>query len=116
MEVPEIVKKGNSYGVKLRASAPSIHLLRAEIQTEISPMVGDERQSEELVGYLLGEYEGNTEKLWESNIFGKSVFELVSEGLTGKLRRMPDDARYKLKDALTRIINEGANGLICLLL
>lgn len=116
MEVPEIVRKGNSYGVKLKASAPSIHMLRADIQTEISPMVGDEQQSEELVRYLLGEYEGNTEKLWESNIFGKSVFELVNEGLTTKLRRMPDDARFKLKDALTKIINEGANGLICLLL
>jgi len=116
MEVPEIVRKGNSYGVKLKASAPSIHLLRADIQTEISPMVGDEQQSEELVSYLLGEYEGNTEKLWDSNIFGKSVFELVNEGLTTKLRRMPDDARYKLKDALTKIINEGANGLICLLI
>ena len=115
MEVPEIVKKGSAYGVKLKASAPSIHMLRADIQTEISPMVGDEQQSEELVKYLLGEYEGNTEKLWESNIFGKSVFELVNEGLTTKLRRMPDDARYKLKDALTKIINEGANGLICLL-
>ena len=79
-------------------------------------MVGDEQQSEDLVQYLLGEYEGNTEKLWDSNIFGKSVFELVNEGLTSKLRRMPDDARLKLKDALTRIINDGANGLICLLL
>ncbi len=116
MEVPEIVRKGNAYGVKLKASAPSIHMLRADIQTEISPMVGDEQQSEDLVKYLLGEYEGNTERLWESNIFGKSVFELVNEGLTTKLRRMPDDARYKIKDALTKIINEGANGLICLLL
>ena len=116
METPEIVRKGNAYGVKLKASAPSIHMLRADIQTEISPMVGDEQQSEDLVNYLLGEYEGNTEKLWQSNIFGKSVFELVSEGLTTKLRRMPDDARYKLKDALTKIINEGANGLICLLI
>lgn len=116
MEVPEIVRKGSAYGVKLRASAPSIHMMRADIQTEISPMVGDEQQSEDLVKYLLGEYEGNTEKLWESNIFGKSVFELVNEGLSGKLKRMPEDARYKLKDALTKIINEGANGLICLLL
>ncbi len=116
METPEIVRKGSAYGVKLKASAPSIHMMRADIQTEISPMVGDEQQSEDLVKYLLGEYEGNTEKLWESNIFGKSVFELVNEGLTTKLRRMPEDARYKLKDALTKIINEGANGLICLLL
>ncbi len=116
LEVPQIVKKGSAYGVKLQASAPSIHMLRADIQTEISPMVGDEQQSEDLVKYLLGEYEGDTEKLWQSNIFGKSVFELVNEGLTTKLRRMPEDARYKLKDALTKIINEGANGLICLLL
>ena len=116
METPEIVKKGGAYGVRLRASAPSIHMMRADIKTEISPMVGNEQQSEELVKYLLGEYEGDTEKLWESNIFGKSVFELVNEGLTAKLRRMPEDARYKLKDALTKIINQGANGLICLLL
>ncbi len=116
LEVPEIVRKGSAYGVKLKASAPSIHMMRADIQTEISPMVGDEQQSEELVKFLLGEYEGNTEKLWESNIFGKSVFELVNEGLTAKLKRMPEDARFKLKDALTKIINEGANGLICLLL
>ena len=116
LEKPEIVKKNGNYAVKLRASAPSIHMMRADIQTEISPMVGDEQQSEELVKFLLGEYEGNTEKLWESNIFGKSVFELVNEGLTAKLKRMPEDARFKLKDALTKIINEGANGLICLLL
>lgn len=116
LETPEIVRKGSAYGVKLKASAPSIHMMRADIQTEISPMVGDEQQSEDLVKYLLGEYEGNTEKLWQSNIFGKSVFELVNEGLTTKLRRMPEDARYKIKDALTKIINEGANGLICLLL
>ena len=116
LETPEIVRKGSAYGVKLKASAPSIHMMRADIQTEISPMVGDEQQSEDLVNYLLGEYEGNTERLWQSNIFGKSVFELVNEGLTTKLRRMPEDARYKLKDALTKIINEGANGLICLLL
>ena len=116
LEVPEIVRKGSAYGVRLRASAPSIHLMRADIKTEISPMVGDEQQSEELVKYLLGEYEGNTEKLWESNIFGKSVFELVNEGLSAKLRRMPDDARFTINDARARIINEGANGLICLLL
>ena len=116
LELPEIIKKGGAYGVKLRAGAPSIHMMRADIQTEISPMVGDEQQSEDLVKYLLGEYEGNTEKLWESNIFGKSLFELVNEGLTTKLKRMPDDARYKIKDALAKIINEGANGLICLLL
>ena len=116
LEIPELVKKGGTYGVKLRASAPSIHMMRADIRTEVSPMVGNEQQSEELVKSLLGEYEDNAEKLWESNIFGKSLFELVNEGLTTKLKRMPEDARYKIKDALTKIINEGANGLICLLL
>ena len=89
--------------------------LRAQIETEISPMVGNEQQSEDLVQYLLGGYESDPEKLWESNIFGRSVFELVNEGLNTKLKRMPEDARYKLKDALTKIINEGANGLICLM-
>ncbi len=116
MEVPEIVRRGSSYGVKLRASAPSIHMLRADIQTEISPIVGDEKQSEDLIQYLLGEYEGNTEKLWESNIFGKSLFELVNDGLSGKLRRLPADSRYKFKDALQKIINEGGNGLLCIIL
>lgn len=115
LEAPEIVRKGGAYGVKLRASAPSIHMLRADIQTEISPMVGNEQQSEDLVQYLLGGYESDPEKFWESNIFGRSVFELVNEGLNTKLKRMPEDARYKLKDALTKIINEGANGLICLM-
>lgn len=116
MEVPEIVRKGGSFGVRLKASAPSIHMMRADIQTEISPMVGDEKQSEDMINYLLGEYEGNTEKLWESNIFGKSLFELVNDGLSTKLKKMPEESRYKFKDALTRIINEGGNGLICIIL
>lgn len=116
LDVPEIIHKGGSYGVRLKASAPSIHMLRADIVTELSPMVGDERQSEELLNYLLSEYEGNTEKLWQSNIFGKSLFELVNEGLNTKLTRMPDDARSKLRETLQRIINEGSGGLICIIL
>lgn len=116
LEVPEILRKNGSYGVRLKASAPSIHMLRADITTVLSPMVGDEKQSEDLVNYLLSEYEGNTEKLWESNIFGKSLFELVSEGLNTKLSRMPQDARMKLRDTLSRIINEGSGGLICIIL
>jgi stage IV sporulation protein A len=116
LEVPEIIHKGGSYGVRLKASAPSIHMLRADIVTEISPVVGDEKQSEDLLRYLQSEYEGNTEKLWESNIFGKSLFELVNEGLNTKLKRMPEEARFKLKDTLTRIINEGSGGLICIIL
>ena len=116
LEVPEIVRKGGSYGVRLRASAPSIHMLRADINTVISPMVGDEKQSENMVNYLLSEYEGNTEKLWDSNIFGKSLFELVNEGVTTKLSKMPEDARIKLRDTVERIINEGSGGLICIIL
>ena len=115
LEVPQIVRKGSAYGIKLKASAPSIHMMRADVDTEISPMVGDEKQSEELVSYLLGEYQDRTEQIWDSNIFGKSVYELVSEGLSSKLTRMPEDSRRKLKDALTRIVNEGGNGLICLI-
>lgn len=116
LEVPEILRKNGSYGVKLKASAPSIHMLRADITTVLTPMVGDEKQSEDLVNYLLSEYEGNTEKLWESNIFGKSLFELVSEGLSSKLSRMPEDARMKLRQTISRIINEGSGGLICIIL
>ena len=116
LESPQIVRKGSNYGVRLKASAPSIHMMRADIQTEISPIVGDEKQSEELLSYLLQEYEDNTEKLWDSNIFGKSVYELVKEGLSSKLKRMPDEARFKLQSTLTRIINENCNGLICILL
>ena len=116
LEVPEIVRKNGAYGVKLKASAPSIHMLRADITTELSPMVGDEKQSEDMVNYLLKEYEGNTEKLWDSNIFGKSLFELVNEGLSTKLSRMPEDARMKLRNTISRIINEGSGGLICIIL
>lgn len=116
LEVPEIIRKNGSYGVKLKASAPSIHMLRADINTVLTPMVGDEKQSENMVNYLLSEYEGNTEKLWESNIFGKSLFELVNEGLNTKLAKMPEDARMKLRDTISRIINEGSGGLICIIL
>ncbi len=116
LEVPQIVRKGSNYGVRLKASAPSIHMMRADIETEINPIVGDEKQSEDLLQYLLQEYEGDTEKLWESNIFGKSVYELVNEGLGSKLKRMPEEARYKLQATLSRIINEGSSGLLCIIL
>ena len=113
LETPEILKKGSSYGVKLKASAPSIHMIRVDIDTEITPMVGDEKQSQDLISYLSGEA---PEKLWESNIFGKSVYALIQEGLTAKLVRMPDDVRGKFRGSLSRIVNEGAAGLICLIL
>lgn len=116
LEEPEIVKQGNRFGVRLRASAPSIHMIKADIETEVSPIVGTEKQSEELVNYLLREFENDTRKIWESNIFGKSLHELVNEGLHNKLNRMPEDARYKLQETLQRIINEGSGGLICIIL
>ena len=116
LEEPEIVRQGGKYGVKLRASAPSIHMMKANIITEVSPIVGSEKQSEELVMYLLRDFEENPGKIWESNIFGKSLHELVNEGLHNKLYRMPVDARLKLQETLERIINEGCGGLICFIL
>lgn len=116
LEEPEIVKQGGKYGVRLRAQAPSIHMMAANIETEVSPIVGSERQSEELIHYLLKEFEENPTKIWESNIFGKSLHELVNEGLHNKLYRMPADARQKLQETIERIINEGCGGLICIIL
>ena len=116
LEEPEMVKQGNRFGVKLKAKAPSIHMIRADIQTEVSPIVGSEKQSEELVNYLLSEFENDTTKIWESNIFGKSLHELVNEGLQTKLSKMPEDAQMKLQETLERIVNEGSGGLICIIL
>ncbi|MDP4094232.1 MAG: stage IV sporulation protein A [Bacillota bacterium] len=116
LEQPEIIKQGSKFGVRLKASAPSIHMIRADIETEIAPLVGTEKQSEELVNYLLKEFENDTNKIWESNMFGKSLHELVSEGLHNKLFRMPEDAQVKLQETLTKIINEGSGGLICIIL
>lgn len=116
LEEPEVLKQGGRYGVRLRASAPSIHMLRADIQTEVSPIMGNEKQSEEMVSYLLQQFEGDRARIWDTNIFGRSFHELVGEDLQSKLRRMPDDAREKLRETLERIINEGSGGLICIIL
>jgi len=116
LEEPEIVKQGGRYGVRLKASAPSIHMIRADIETAVSPIVGNEKQSEDMVNYLLQEFEGDTSKIWQSNIFGRSFHELVNDDLQNKLHRMPEDARKKLQETLTRIINEGSGGLICIIL
>ena len=113
LQTPEIVRKGGAFGVKLKAGAPSIHMIRVDIDTEISPMVGGEQQSQDLISYLTAE---EPDKLWQSNIFGKSVYDLIREGLTTKLVRTPEDVRSKFRSSLTRIINDGANGLICLIL
>ena len=116
LDEPEIIKQNGKYGIRLRASAPSVHMLKTNITTEVTPIVGSEQQSEELVMYLLREFEENPAKIWESNIFGKSLHELVSEGLHNKLYRMPPDAREKIKETIERIINEGCNGLVCIIL
>jgi stage IV sporulation protein A len=113
LEPPELIRKSGSYGVKLRAGAPSIHMIRVDIDTEISPMVGDEKQSRDLVEFLQGE---NPDQLWQSNIFGKSVYTLIQDGLSSKLLRTPEDVRTKFRGTLSRVVNEGASGLICLIL
>lgn len=115
LEEPQIIKQGGKYGVRLRASAPSVHMIKADIETEIAPLVGSEKQSQELLTYIMQEFEGDPSKLWASNIFGKSLHELVSEGLTNKLGKMPPEARGKLQETLQRIINEGSNGLVCII-
>lgn len=116
LEEPEIMHQGGRYGVRLKASAPSIHMMKANITTEVNPIVGSEKQSQDLVMYLLKEFEEDPIKIWDSNIFGKSLNELVNEGLHTKLARMPDDARVRLQETLERLINEGCSGLICIIL
>lgn len=116
LEDPEIVRQGGRYGVRMRASAPSIHMLRADVSTTVSPIVGNEKQSQDMVNYLLQEFEGEPGKLWESNIFGRSFHEIVGEDLQAKLKRMPEDSQKKLREALERILNEGSGGLICIIL
>ena len=116
LEEPEMVKQGSRYGVKLKATAPSLHLIRANIETEVSPIVGSEKQSEELVNYLLSSFENDPKEIWNSNIFGKSLHELVNEGLQTKLSKMPEDAQSKIQETLERIVNEGSGGLICIIL
>lgn len=113
LEKPEMLRKNGAFGVKMKAAAPSIHMMRVDIDTEINPMVGDEKQSQELISYLTTE---EPEKLWQSNIFGRSVYELLQDGLNAKVVRIPEDVRSRFRGTLTRIVNEGATGLICLIL
>ncbi|MDR1665100.1 MAG: stage IV sporulation protein A [Clostridiales bacterium] len=116
LEAPFKVRHGAKYGVKIRASAPSIHLIRADIETEISPLVGTEKQSEDLITYITEEMSEDPNKIWELNMFGKSMHEMVRDGLQNKLFRMPEDAQMKLQETLQKIINEGSGGLICIIL
>ena len=116
LEEPELIRQGNRFGVKLKATAPSLHLIKADITTEITPIIGTEKQCEELVQYMLREFEDNPQKIWKSEIFGKSVHDLVREGIQNKLHRMPENAQLKLQETLQRIVNEGSGGLICIII
>lgn len=116
LDEPEIIRQGGRFGVRLRASAPSLHMVRVDVKSEFTPIVGSEKQSEDLVNFLTEEFEENPEKLWESNIFGKSLYDLVQDGITGKLGNMPPNAQGKLRETLEKIINEGSGGLIAIIL
>lgn len=116
LEEPELIRQGSRFGVKLKAKAPSLHIIRADITTELTPIIGTEKQCEELVRYMLDEFEEDPTKIWESNIFGKSLHDLVREGIQNKLHRMPENAQVKLQDTLQRIVNDGSGGLICIII
>ena len=116
LEEPQVIRKGGEYGVRLRATAPSLHLIRVDIATEVSPTIGSEKESEEMLKYLLTEFESDPQSLWNTDIFGKSLHDLMREGLSGKLLKMPEDAQNKTRETLSRIINEGSGGMICILL
>lgn len=115
LEEPEILRTGNRFGVKLRASAPTMHIIRTDVQAEISPIIGTEKQSEELIQYLMKEFEGEPEKIWRTNLFGKSLNALVREGIQNKVSSMPESAQTKLRETLQKIVNEGSGGLICII-
>ncbi len=116
LDEPELIRQGSRFGVRLKATAPSIHMIRVDVESEFAPIIGTEKQSEELVRYLMQDFEENPVKIWESDIFGRSLHSIVREGIQGKLTMMPDNARYKLQETLGRIINEGSGGLIAIIL
>lgn len=116
LEEPEIMRQSGRFGVRLKASAPSLHIMKVDVTTEVNPIVGSEQQSEELVKYLLSEFETNKKGIWQTNMFGKSLSSLVNEGLNNKLMAIPKDAPAKMRKTLGRIINEGKGGMICILL
>lgn len=116
LDEPEIIRQGSRFGVRLKAVAPSIHMIKVDVESEFAPIIGTEKQSEELVRYLMQDFEENPLSIWESDIFGRSLNSLVREGIQAKLSLMPENARYKLKETLERIINEGSGGLIAIIL
>jgi len=116
LQPPELARQGSHYGVRLRANAPSLHLIRADIQTEVNPFAGSQAQSEELARSLKEKMDAGGDAIWETEIFGKTLSDLVREGVSGKLNRLPEDARQKLRQALEKVINEGSGGMICIML
>lgn len=116
LDEPELIRHGSRFGVRLKATAPSIHMIRVDVDSEFAPIIGTESQSKELVRYLMDDFEENPSKIWESDIFGRSLHSIVREGIHGKISMMPDNARYKLQETLGRIINEGSGGLIAIIL
>ncbi len=116
LDEPALVKQGGGYGVKLKASAPSLHIMKVDVSTEVSPIVGTEKQGEDLINFIMNKFEDNPSAIWETNMFGKSLYDLVNEGLVRKLDCMPNDAQFKLRKTLTRIVNENKGGVICILL
>ena len=115
-EEPELVRRGNQFGVRLKAKAPSLHLIRADVEAEYTPILGTERQSEDLVHYLMEKFEDDAQKIWESQIFGRSLHDVLREGIRQKLNHMPESAQQKIAETLQRIVNEGSGGLICIIL
>jgi len=116
LEEPVIVKQGSKFGVRLRASAPSLHIIKTDIETEIAPIVGTEKQSEEFIKYFMEEFENNPQKIWESNMFGKSLYDMVKEELQGKLYKMPEDIQNKLQLTLQKVVNDTRGSLICIII
>lgn len=116
LEEPQIVRQGGKYSVRLKASAPAIHMMMTQVETEVTPAIGGETASEEIINFLLQGFEGDVNRIWESNIFGKSLNDIAEEGLSAKLEALPENVKEKLRETLERIINEGSGGLICILL
>ena len=116
LEKPEVFKQGSRYGIRLKAKGESVHMIRADVETEVSPIIGNEEQSREFIDHLIADYEEEPEKIWDLNIFGRTLSSMVSDGMQNKIYRMPEDAQMKLQETLQKIVNEGSGGLICIIL
>ena len=116
LEQPEVFKQGSRFGIKLKAKGESIHMIKADIETEVSPIIGNEEQSKEFIDSLIQDYDANPQKIWDLNIFGRTLQSMVSDGMQNKIYRMPEEAQMKLQETLQKIVNEGNGGLICIIL